>query len=194
MGVELEYKFRAVPAQLAAVQAAYPGADRRFHMETTYYDTPSGSLSQRHYTLRCRRENDICICTLKTPASGMGRNEFELVDSDIQHALPELCRRSGIPGLPVLVEEGIYPVCGARFTRIAKVLQWEGLTLELALDQGVLLGGDREYPLCEIELELKNGTPEMLSQYAAKFSLQWDLEPENRSKYHRARLLAKGAL
>ena len=194
MGVEFEYKFRATPEQLTVLQSEYPGEDRHYAMETTYYDTPSGALSQRHYTLRCRRENHISVCTLKTPAPGAGRNEHELVSSDIHLALPELCARSGIEDLPVLLEEGIVPVCGARFTRIAKTIQLDGLTLEMALDQGVLLGGGREHPLCEVEVELKEGTPEELYAFAARLALQWGLIPETRSKYYRAKCLASGQL
>ena len=58
MGVEYEWKFSAEPELLSAIGKAYPGNQATFQMETTYYDTPSGALSARHYTLRRRMEND----------------------------------------------------------------------------------------------------------------------------------------
>lgn len=194
MGVEYELKFRAVPEQLAEIRAAITAPEQKFQMETTYYDTPGGALSSRHYTLRLRKENHVCICTLKTPAPGGGRHELEIECDDIHMALPEICRRSQVQELPLLLQEGIVPVCGAKFTRIAKTVVTENCTLELALDQGILLGGGKELPLCEFEVELKDGTPEAAAQYAEAIAKTYSLEAEPRSKFLRARLLAEGTL
>ena len=194
MGVEYELKFRAVPEQLAAMETELPGEPVRYTMETTYYDTPSGALSARHYTLRCRKENGISVCTLKTPATKGARNEFEVESPDIHSALPELCKLSNVEDLPLLLAEGITPVCGARFTRLAKTVILQNCTLEIALDQGVLLGGGREIPLCEAEIELKAGTPEAAAAYGKDIARLYGLAPENRSKFYRAKLLAAGEL
>ena len=192
MGIEFELKFRAVPEQLAAMEQELSGATVRYAMETTYYDTPSGALSSRHYTLRCRKENEISVCTLKTPAAKGARNEFEVENPDIHAALAELCKLSKVDDLPALLAEGITPVCGARFTRIAKTLVFRDCTLEIALDQGVLTGGGREIPLCEAEVELKAGTPETAAAYARDLARLYGLIPETRSKFYRAKLLAAG--
>lgn len=192
MGIEFELKFRAAPETLAAIDQAVAGEKKKFCMETTYYDTPSGALAQRHYTLRRRMENEASICTLKTPADGMGRREFELERASIQEAIPELCKLSGIPDLPALLAEGIMPICGARFTRIAKQVALDGCTVELALDSGVLIGGGREVPLCEVEVELKSGSREAALAYAMQLSLAFGLTQETRSKFQRAQALAKG--
>ena len=194
MGIEFELKYSATEAQLAAIRENTPGQEQQFSMETTYYDTPSGSLSARHYTLRIRKENHISVCTLKTPAPGGARQELEVECDDILKALPEFCRQSDVQELPILLQEGIVPVCGARFTRIAKTVVTDSCTLELALDQGVLLGGGREVPLSEFEAELKDGTPEAAAAYAEEMAKTYGLKPEPRSKFHRARLLAEGKL
>ena len=68
MAIEYEWKFQATPHTLEAIQGAFDGNAVTISMETTYYDTPSGALSARHYTLRKRLENGLCVCTLKTPA------------------------------------------------------------------------------------------------------------------------------
>ena len=194
MGIEFELKYRATEAQLAAIRENIPGQEQQFSMETTYYDTPSGSLSARHYTLRIRKENHISVCTLKTPAPGGARQELEVECDDILKALPEFCRRSEVQELPILLQEGLVAVCGAKFTRIAKTVVTESCTLELALDQGILLGGGRQLPLCEFEAELKYGTPEAAAACAEEIAKTYGLEPESRSKFHRARLLAEGKL
>ena len=71
MGVEFELKFSAEPAQQEAIQKQYLSTYEQFRMQTTYYDTPSGALSARHITLRCRMENEEAVCTVKTPWMAM---------------------------------------------------------------------------------------------------------------------------
>lgn len=186
MGVEIEFKFRATPEVLAKIDKNTPGASATIAMETTYYDTPTGDLSRRHFTLRRRMENELSVCTLKTPAA-QGRNEFEVNAATIEEALPELCKLSG-EELPTTV----VPICGAKFTRITKLLSLEDCVLELALDRGVLMGGGRELPLCEVELELKDGTPEAALQYAHILATQFGLPLESYSKFRRALALARG--
>ena len=68
MAIEYELKFQATPQQLAQIDRAFQEEGQTLSMETTYYDTPSGALSARHYTLRTRLENGVSVCTLKTPA------------------------------------------------------------------------------------------------------------------------------
>lgn len=194
MGVEFELKFRATPEVLVQISRDIPGEMTQIRMQTTYYDTPEGALSARFYTLRQRMENDMSVCTLKTPAEGGGRQETEVFCDDIEKAVPELCKLSGVAGLPELLAQGIVPVCGARFTRQAKTVTLPGAVVELALDQGVLTGGGREIPLCEVEVELKSGSREAAVMYATQLSLAYGLEQENKSKFRRAQLLAKGEL
>ena len=192
MSIEFEVKFLATPDQQLALRAAYPGAEQTVSMETTYYDTPEGSLAARWYTLRHRQENDRHVCTLKTPVDGFGRGEFETDCPRIEDALEELCKLSGISELPALLAEGIVPVCGAKFTRIAKTLTLDGATVELALDTGILSGGGQTLPLCEIEVELKSGSREVALLFARALAVKYGLIPEQKSKFRRALALAKG--
>ena len=191
MAVELEIKFRTTEAVLEQLQKDLPGEEIRYRMETTYYDTPARDLSQRHITLRRRMENDLSVCTLKAPAE-TGRLEFELKKSAIEDAIPELCKLSGLAELSALLENGVEPVCAARFVRIARTVTYLDTTIEVALDKGVLLGGGREEPLCEVEFELKAGSEQQLRKYAAAMALRYGLTPERRSKFARAAALAKG--
>ncbi|MFN7097447.1 MAG: inorganic triphosphatase, partial [Gammaproteobacteria bacterium] len=54
--------------------------------------------------------------------------------------------------------------------------------IEVALDQGVVTAGTRIDTIQEIELELKNGNPELLKTVAKLFELELALTPESRSK------------
>lgn len=192
MGIEFELKFRTDPQTLQAMDREIKGEKAVYEMETTYYDTPDGALSRRHYTLRRRQENEKGVCTLKTPADGLGRQEFEVVCPTIQEAIPALCKLSGIEDLPLLLKEGVVPVCGARFTRIARTVTLRDCVVEVALDRGVLIGGDRQEPLCEAEVELKSGSRQGAVLYAMELAAAYGLEQESRSKFYRARALAKG--
>jgi len=191
MGVEFELKFRSTEAQQQAIRMAFPGEETVFHMQTTYYDTPDGALSEKRYTLRRRMENQQAVCTLKTPAGALARGEYEVMDLSIQEAIPELCKLSGVSELEEM-KDRLVAVCGARFQRRARLLTLEGCTVELALDEGVLLGGGREAALCEVEVELKTGSPVAATIFAKQLAERFGLQPEKRSKFRRALALAKG--
>ena len=189
MATEYELKYRATEEALAAIDDACAEAPIHYQMQTTYYDTPSRALSERHITLRRRMENDISVCALKAPAK-LGRAEFELECDSIEKSLPELCKLAGVD--PALLSEGIVPVCGARFTRLACRIVLDGAEGELALDEGILFGGGLETPLAEVETELKSGAEAVLVLWAEGLAQRFGLTPEPKSKFRRALDLAKG--
>ena len=187
MAIEYELKFQATEAVLEQLFAQYgENPCQQFQMETTYYDTPSGALSARHYTLRRRMENEESVCTLKTPAEGNGRNEQEIACDSIQKAIPIFCQTGAPEDFGQLVQEGVIAVCGAKFHRRAITLQLEDCVLELALDQGILTGGGKEIPLCEVEVELKDGEKFSADLFATLLSAQYGLTVQRYSKFRRA--------
>ena len=176
---------------IARIDGAVPGIRQVISMETTYFDTPSGGLSARKFTLRTRLENGVCVCTLKTPA-GAARNEWETECEDIQKAIPIFVKMGCPEEISCLVQEGLIPICGARFTRIAKAVTLESGMVELALDRGYLTGGGREVPLCEVEVELKSGSVAMCDRFAEMLAAEFHLVPEEKSKFRRALELYRG--
>lgn len=191
MGREFELKFAATPAQQAAIAAEY-APFRQIRMETTYFDTPNADLTARHITLRRRMENERSVCTVKTPLPDGSRGEWELEWADPYTMVDALCSAGAPEFLRELTAGGIVPVCGARFTRLARDVELPGGTAELALDSGVLLGGGREIPLCEVEVELKSGSDEATQTLADTISAQFGLLPQPKSKFRRAKALADG--
>lgn len=190
MGIEYELKYAAGAEAQAAILEALGGGFTEISMETTYYDTPAGALSARRWTLRRRLENGRPVCTLKTPAGKLGRGEWETTHDRIEDAVPELCKFSDQPDLVVMLTD-LVPICGAKFTRLAKTVDIGGTVVEIALDKGVLLGGGREEPLCEVEVELKSGSMEAADRFAASLAAQFALSPEKKSKFRRALALAQ---
>ena len=189
MGREFELKYRADGAALEAIRKQY-GDFTSIAMETTYYDTFDGKLFNRRWTLRQRMENGKSICTLKTPHEDGGRGEWEVEAPGLITGIPMLCKQGAPLDLMVLTVNGIVPTCGARFTRMAKMVELGGCTVEIALDQGVLLGGGKEQPLCEVEVELKSGSQEMAVAFAKMLSEEFSLQAEFLSKFRRAMILA----
>lgn len=192
VGIEYELKFRASREKMQAVLSEFSGANQHFDMETTYYDTPSGALSARMFTMRRRMVNGESICTLKTPAKGHGRMEIEIPCQDIASALESFYAQGAPAELPELVKEGLIPVCGAKFHRIAIAVTYGDCRLELALDEGVLTGGGKALPLCEIEVELKSGETEGADLFALELASKYHLTPETKSKFRRALDLCRG--
>lgn len=192
MGIEYERKYRATPQALDRLLSSMGQTGTVLRMETTYYDTPNGDFSARHWTVRRRLENEKSVCTFKFPVDGIGRGEFEVESPCLEDAIEELCKLSGKEELAFLAKAGLVPVCGARFTRTAVTLTVGATAIELALDRGVLSGGGRELPLCEAEAELKAGDPKDVDRFGAYLQAAFGLEPESLSKFARARKLAKG--
>ena len=191
MGSEYELKYRADQECLSSIFTTFPARWQTIAMETTYYDTPSHSLSQRRWTLRRRMENGVSICTLKTPGIGLERGEWEVNCHSIEGAIPELCKLGTPQELSDLVKEGLIVSCGARFTRKAATFSLRDCVMEFALDQGVLLGGSKEIPLCELEVELKDGNRKSMEDFAAQLAEIYNLQPEAKSKFARALALCE---
>ena len=185
MGAEYELKFTADEKLIADLTAAF-GPGQTIEMESTYYDTPCGRLSKKRYTLRCRKENGVSVCTVKAPMKGFGRGEWEVPCNDITAAVDLLCQAGAPEELCTLTRDGAAAICGAKFTRMAIPVITDSFTAELALDCGILTGGGREMPLREVELEYKSGEMSAFVSYADDFAAKYALKNEPLSKFRRA--------
>ena len=191
MATEYELKFKATPEILKAVEGDYPCYWETIEMETAYYDTPTGALSAKHYTLRQRLENGISVCALKTPA-GNARNEWEIPWHSVESAIGYFLAMGCPAELETIAKEGLVHICGAKFTRRAKQLHFPEGSVELALDWGHLTGGGCIRPLCELEIELKSGSPLACQLLAKELIDRFAIQPEKKSKFARAMALFKG--
>ena len=190
MGREFELKFAATALDHEALRARYPHLSP-ITMETTYYDNPKGDIRANRWTLRSRKENGVTVCALKTPGEGFGHGEWEFCCDKIDKAIGPMLGKGAPEQLYYFAKEGLAAVCGARFTRLAGLIHAPGCVVELALDEGYLLGGGKEQPLCEIEVELKEGSEEAAAAFAMELAQQYGLRPETRSKIARAMALAE---
>ena len=189
MGREFELKFRADMSVIEKIREKY-GCFTPISMETTYYDTIDLKLAMHHWTLRRRMENDVSVCTFKRPREDGSRAEWEVECPGITEGIMKLCQAGADWELMRVTAGGLMEVCSARFTRLARQLELPGGTVELALDQGVLMGRGKELPFAEVEVELKEGPDEVAAAFAKVLAEEFGLVPEPRSKFARAMALA----
>lgn len=190
MGRELELKFAASSETLDAMEEKYAPLTP-ITMHTRYFDTPHQAFRGRRWTLRLRLENGRPICTLKTRLPDGSRGEYETENGDIVSAIPALLEQGAPAELEELAREGLEEVCGARFTRLARIIDVPGGQVELALDRGEFTGGGRTLPFTEAEAELKAGPDEVLARFGRALAEEFSLREEPRSKIQRAMALAE---
>ena len=188
MGREFELKYAVSEDSFFAIAREFAPLSV-IQMETTYFDTPDNALSRKKITLRRRLENGKSVCTLKTPGDSFGRGEWDAEGPWCEEMVADLFARAEIPAIPITE---LSEVCGARFTRLAREISLPDCTLEIALDEGILLAGNKTLPLREVELELKSGSDTALLAWAEEFAEKYQLKIEPKSKFRRAMDLVKG--
>lgn len=202
MGKEIELKFRIDSAAQMEEVRKYPAfsamavsKEELIRMETTYYDTPDGAVSERKWTLRQRMENGVCVTCLKTPGAeerdpASARGEWETEETDLPKAIAKLIADGAPAELAKLTANGTVVNCRASFVRRALLLRLtDGSTCELACDAGELSGGEHCRNFLEIELELKSGAPTQMLALGQHLQERYGLQTEHLSKFARANRL-----
>jgi inorganic triphosphatase YgiF len=173
---EIELKFDVDPAAFGAVTAhalvqQQPADVKR--TETVYFDTPKGKLWKAGITLRVRRNGDGFIQTVKADA-GMAAGLFDRAEWEhpIAGAEPDLALVDGTAAEPLLRKEkvrgALRPVFGTMVERRRWMVTGDGAEVELILDSGEIVAGKKREPICELELELKQGAEPALFAAAAQ--------------------------
>ncbi len=167
----------------------------RRRLYSLYYDTPDCLLQQRGVALRLRRVGYHWVQTVKAQAEATGvltrRPEWETQVTGNRPDLAVLPEEAG--GLiPEKAVRRLVPVFETRFARTTwQVRQGQG-EIEVALDQGAIRAGEREWPVSEVELELKAGPVGTLFELADALLSDLPFQLEPRSKAYRGYQLAGG--
>lgn len=186
---EVEWKYRCPAENFDTIREGFSGW-QTITMETAYLDTPDDALQKRRWMLRRRLENGRAVTTVKIPLPDGSRGEWETMCPP-DKAAEELCKLGAPLELKQLSRQGFKELCAARFVRLAALVTLPGCSVELALDRGSFLAGDREQPFSELEVELKDGDEEKAKEFAQGLAKQYKLEPEEKSKAQRAMALRK---
>ena len=173
--VEVELKFH-LPAVARAVMEKHPPlADapaETHHLVTTYFDTADRALDRCGLTLRVRIRGEVRVQTVKSRPDGQGvaavRGEWEwLIDQETPD-LAWLASTKPLADIAATLEGRLQPVFSTdvhRTTRIVPVA--DGVTVEVAFDEGTITAGTAREPINEMELELKSGDVAGLYHLAA---------------------------
>jgi triphosphatase len=164
---ELELKFQLDAGALEALQGtAFPldqGKTNRLH--AVYFDTASHALRDGAFSLRVRRKGDTYIQTLKHRADG---GLFERDEWELQVPGPDL-DVAALAGTPAEAAIGDAPLAAAFTVEVERrVHLWvHGETrIEVSFDIGLIVAGERQEPVAEMELELLSGPPQALFDLA----------------------------
>ncbi len=132
---------KAKPAKLAAV----------------YYDTPDHRLEKAGLTLRLRSEAKNHTLTVKTMESAsIDRGEWEKRVKTKRLLARDIAASSAAAVLGKSARD-LKPLFATEVERAKALIEYKSASVELALDQGTVIAGKRKLPICELELELKDG-------------------------------------
>jgi inorganic triphosphatase YgiF len=189
---EIELKLDVDPADHAAIAAVFgPDVGASAQLVSTYFDTPELALRDNGLTLRVRKTGKGNIQTVKAAGSAAGlfaRPEWERgIDGDV----PVIDAASG-PLASLLQGEPVAPRFTSDITRTIWITASEGATIEVALDRGEVRAGTIRASLSELELELKEGSPEALFARARTLAKTVKLRIGVISKSERGYALVEG--
>lgn len=193
MSIETELKLTIAPEdveklmQQPLLQNAVQHPPQQLY--NTYFDTPEYDLLKAGIGLRVRRQAGKYLQSLKTTGQAFGglhqRQEWE---DEVQGELPEYEKLPPelLPTWLVAQKKKAQNI-QSLFTTDFIRSRWDltvndQTTIELVLDQGEIKTSEKTLPLCEIELELKQGDIIHLFQVALTLQQEIPLVLENKSK------------
>ena len=196
------------PASLAKRLARVPLLARRKpthqHLHNVYYDTPEQILRQKRVALRIRRvgsdANPQWLQTLKTgdrsDSALSQRGEWE---APVPSATLTLDALDATPWAGIDPDGTVFQALAPTFVTTFERTSWsvrrrDGSMIEVALDLGHIMAGEKRTPICELELELLAGQPAALFDLAQQIAGTIAVLPLTMSKAERGYALAQDAL
>ena len=193
-GREIELKLSVRPDRLERVMRSpelKPEGARRAiarALKNIYYDTPHLSLHERGLVLRVREARRRFVQTVKSGGNGSGLMRRVEWERSVPGPTPDVEQIED----PALREEigdaahELAPVFTSEIRRITRTVQrGNAARVEVAIDRGRLLTPRGSAPICEIELELKDGNTDALYDLALALNKVTPLRLETASKSDR---------
>jgi inorganic triphosphatase YgiF len=165
---ELEIRFHVPPDSLESLrQELNRHGARSTRMTAHYFDTPGDTLGSQQMSLRLRKEGRRWFQTLKAQrSSSADRLEHNVALRVPSGTMPvlDIARHDGTEAgarLRQVLRGAASEALGERYTtevtRLACQLSMSSSTVEAAFDSGILRSGERQVPICELELEYRSG-------------------------------------
>ncbi|MFN0316074.1 MAG: CHAD domain-containing protein [Burkholderiales bacterium] len=165
-------------------------------LHSVYFDTPNGALRRQGIGLRLRKQGRKWVQTIKRErAVSAGLHDRDEFESAVSMRWPSFAPLEGSAFQEAFADlelrKLLQPVFTTEFRRSTRMVGLAGALIEVAFDRGHILGAEVA-PICELELELKQGEPSALFALATELCSEFPLRLENRSKAQRGYALMKG--
>ena len=160
-------------------------------LSNTYYDYPDHFLAKQKMGLRIRQEDQELTLTLKTNGEVVGglhsRPEYNL--SLTEKETPTNTQLRELYSFEQLPSSTLQPIFSTDFNRTFWLVEFQQSKIEVAFDQGKIVAGESEQPICEIEFELKSGNVQDLFDFVETLPFERDIYFSSASKAKRGYLL-----
>lgn len=176
MSTEIELKLEVDPDDLPIIRQMPLLANTESHSShqvTIYYDTPKTALHKHGFTLRVRSAEGRFIQTIKPVTDSVGLVSREEIEFEVRSLKPdvELLKDHPIHALirgrePSSLQELIR----SDVTRTTWLLNTGTARIQVDLDHGTIVAGERSAPFAELEFELLDGPPVGLIMAARRLS------------------------
>lgn len=201
---ELELKLALDPSDVPRllehplVLAAATGPAEIQGLRTVYFDDRDFSLAEQGLSLRLRRAGDRQWQTVKLDGEPAAAGLFSRgeIESEVPgerpdlEAIPDEAARARV--VAALDGRPLEPVFETVMRRTHLVLRDDVAEWSLDLDEGEIRSGFASEPICEVELELRDGPVSHLFEFALALSDAVALRPGARSKSERGHALRTG--
>lgn len=192
MADEVELKLELTPEAADQIEASglLAGDPETVRQESIYFDTPDRDLAKNGLSLRIRRSDGKRVQTVKADgASAAGlfaRSEWE---RPVENDTPVLDDTTPIRALLGDAADSMLPAFEVKIERRTWIIDERDTRIELVLDRGEVVAGERRDPISEIELELKEGDPARLFALARRIDAAAPVRLGVRTKAERGYLL-----
>jgi triphosphatase len=182
-----------------------PESEKTERYDTRYFDTADRAILAFNASIRVREVKDSdYIHTVKVGGSSRNglhqrfewnleteRDEFDpdyflnnaISDGDPAETLTDV--------LDVVRGKDLVMICSTAFSRTVSLAGFGDSLLEVSLDFGTLTAADSEEPICEMEIELKQGDVRDVLAFGEEILAQSEAVRNNSSKYGRCLALLR---
>jgi inorganic triphosphatase YgiF len=161
-----------------------------------YYDTPEEALAAAGIALRLRRVGRRWLQTIKRKAGPETGGLFSNHELEIPAPGGRLVRVGADPAFAAVDaavgDAPLSPLFETRVKRRVELLRLPEGVVELAIDQGEVVAGDKVAPICEAELELKEGEVAALYALGRRLFREGPIRFAAQNKSARGYALARG--
>lgn len=177
--------------QLDFIEAALrvPCGKRR-HLISAYYDTEDFNFTKHGIAYRVRDKGDGNYeATVKTSGKREGalseRKEYNMPVLEFKPKLEGFAALGLGLELNSLAPQGVRLLFVVDVERVTYILDYHGAVIELAVDQGKIVGNNKVDYINEVEMELISGDKKTLLELKERLASKIQIKAEERSKFSR---------